>query len=581
MNDERDEIRRRLDIVELVSQRVRLKRSGKNYSGLCPFHDDKTPSFNVSPSTGRYKCWACGESGDVFTWVMKTQALEFRDALKYCADLAGVTLSNTFDGLRVDKSERENQLSIMLAALIFFRNELKRNSNAQDYLEKRDLNNAIQDEWDIGYSPSVGEALAMHLKKEGKHLATAERLFLTQQDSQGGFSDKFRGRIMFPIRDYRGDLVGFGGRIIGDGNPKYINSSDTPLYHKSEVLYGMHKAKDVMMKSRHAVLVEGYLDVIACHRAGVTEAVASCGTALAEGQVKLIKRFADKVTILYDGDSAGIRAAARAIELFTETNFPCRIAILPKGDDPDTLLKTKGPEAVREVIAKAETPYDFKIHMLENSLGVQSPEFWGQIPALLAEATSELELEKHLLRLAGMHPTINNSTRALSALRREVRTFQKGKRTTKNADQSSKPIDKRIVAVYPAEAVFFKAIVHEKYRIQMWPYLSTSKLFVTQTAVDLCNSLAEKFNDKPPAGPLIDWIGQLPEENQQFFADLDFASADQELNDQFVTETIESMETNSKSRELDQDKSKMALDDDVALRDYFVKLKRHKGVPEE
>ena len=581
MNDERDEIRRRLDIVELVSQRVRLKRSGKNYSGLCPFHDDKTPSFNVSPSTGRYKCWACGESGDVFTWVMKTQALEFRDALKYCADLAGVTLSNTFDGLRVDKSERENQLSIMLAALIFFRNELKRNSNAQDYLEKRDLNNAIQDEWDIGYSPSVGEALAMHLKKEGKHLATAERLFLTQQDSQGGFSDKFRGRIMFPIRDYRGDLVGFGGRIIGDGNPKYINSSDTPLYHKSEVLYGMHKAKDVMMKSRHAVLVEGYLDVIACHRAGVTEAVASCGTALAEGQVKLIKRFADKVTILYDGDSAGIKAAARAIELFTETNFPCRIAILPKGDDPDTLLKTKGPEAVREVIARAETPYDFKIHMLENSLGVQSPEFWGQIPALLAEATSELELEKHLLRLAGMHPTINNSTRALSALRREVRTFQKGKRTTKNADQSSKPIDKRIVAVYPAEAVFFKAIVHEKYRIQMWPYLSTSKLFVTQTAVDLCNSLADKFNDKPPAGPLIDWIGQLPEENQQFFADLDFASADQELNDQFVTETIESMETNSKSRELDQDKSKMALDDDVALRDYFVKLKRHKGVPEE
>ena len=509
---------------------------------------------------------------------MKTQALEFRDALKFCADLAGVTLSNTYEGPRVDKSERENQLSIMLAALIFFRNELKRNSNAQAYLEKRDLSNPIQDEWDIGYAPSVGEALAMHLKKEGKHLATAERLFLTQQDSQGGFSDKFRGRIMFPIRDYRGDLVGFGGRIIGDGNPKYINSSDTPLYHKSEVLYGMNKAKDVMMKSRHAVLVEGYLDVIACHRAGVTEAVASCGTALAEGQVKLIKRFADKVTILYDGDSAGIKAAARAIELFTEANFPCRIAILPKGDDPDTLLKTKGPEAVREVIAKAETPYDFKIHMLENSPGVKSPEFWEQIPALLAEATSELELEKHLLRLAGLHPTINNPTRALSALRREVRTFQKGKRTTKSAEQSSKPIDKRIMAVYPAEAVFFKAIVHEKYRIQSWPYLSNPKLFVTQTAVDLCSSLVETFNNQAPTGPLINWIGQLPEENQQFFADLDFASADQELNDQFVSETIQSMETNSKSRELDQDKSKMAPDDDVALRDYFLKLRKHKGI---
>ena len=579
MNDERDEIRRRLDIVELVSQRVRLKRSGKNYSGLCPFHDDKTPSFSVSPSTGRYKCWSCGEAGDVFTWVMKTQALDFRDALKFCADQAGVVLSNTFDGPKVDKSERENQLSIMQSALIFFRNELKKNVNSLTYLDNRGLTPEIQEEWEIGFSPAQGEALAIHLKREGKHLGTAEHLFLTQQDSSGGFHDKFRGRVMFPIRDFKGDLVGFGGRIIGDGNPKYINSGETPLYHKSQILYGMNKAKDKMMKGRHAVLVEGYLDVIACHRAGVTEAVASCGTALAEDQVRLIKRFADKVTILYDGDSAGIKAASRAIELFAEAEFPCRIAILPKGDDPDTLLKTKGPEAVREVIAKAETPYDFAIHRLVNELGTESPEFWEQIPILLAKATSELELEKHLLRLAGKHPTINNPVAALSALRREVNSHRKGKgNQRKKTEDSSKQRDTKIRNVVPGEPIVLKAFLDERYRATVWPHISEPKLFVSRTCIDLCNNLATHFNNEAPIGPAINWIGQLPEEHQQFFMNLDFDSSVGELNDDYVRDAIKSLEYLFASRQLDQDKSKIAPGDDLALQEYFKKLKRHKGV---
>ena len=581
MNDERDEIRRRLDIVELVSQRVRLKRSGKNYSGLCPFHDDKTPRFNVSPSTGRYKCWSCGESGDVFTWVMKTQALEFRDALKFCADLAGVTLSNNFDGPRIDKSERENQLSTMHSALIFFRNELKKNSNSMAYLDGRGLTQEVQDEWELGYSPSVGEALAIHLKKEGKHLGTAEQLYLTQQDSSGGFTDKFRGRIMFPIRDERGDLVGFGGRIIGDGNPKYINSSDTPLYHKSRILFGIHKAKDKMIKSRHAVLVEGYLDVIACHRAGVMEAVASCGTALAEGQIKLMKRFADKVTILYDGDAAGLKAAGRAIELFQEAEFPCRIAILPKGDDPDTLLKTKGPDAVRDVIARAETPFDFKIHMLELNLGVESDEFWEQIPILLADAISELELEKHLLRLASKHPTINNPTAAVSALRREVRAVKKGKNVKKNIGETLKTNATRMKSILPEEAVVFKAFFDERFREKVWTCVSNPLFFVNRTATDLSKSIVLNFHDTMPPGPAISWISKLPEEDQQFFTDLDFDTVVQELNDQYVDDAIKKLMDRSKSRELDRDKSNIEPGDDAALRDYFIKLKKHKGIPEE
>jgi DNA primase len=511
---------------------------------------------------------------------MKTQALDFRDALKFCADLAGVVLSNTFDGPRVDKSERENQLSIMQSAQIFFRNELKKNSNSLDYLDRRGLTAEVQEEWEIGYAPSLGEALAVHLKRENKHLGTAEQLFLTQQDSSGGFHDKFRGRVMFPIRDERGDLVGFGGRIIGDGNPKYINSGETPLYHKSRVLYGINRAKDRMMKSRHAVLVEGYLDVIACHRAGVTEAVASCGTALAEGQIKLMKRFADKVTILYDGDSAGIKAASRAIELFHEADFPCRIAILPKGDDPDTLLKTKGPEAIREVIAKAETPFDFEIHKLENDLGIESNEFWEQISTLLAKATSELELEKHLLRLAGRHPTINNPTRAVNALRREVKALKPGKTQQKKKQELGAQAATRSTTVLPAEAVVFKAYFDERLRDKVWAALSTQGLCITPAAIDLWKSLCLTFNNEAPKGPAIGWIGRLPEADQQFFADLDFDSGVQELNDQYVDESITNLRDHSKSRELDKDKSNIPPGDDDALRDYFNKLRKHKGVNE-
>ena len=512
---------------------------------------------------------------------MKTQALEFRDALKFCADLAGVTLSNNFDGPRIDKSERENQLSTMHSALIFFRNELKKNSNSMAYLDGRGLTQEVQDEWELGYSPSVGEALAIHLKKEGKHLGTAEQLYLTQQDNSGGFTDKFRGRIMFPIRDERGDLVGFGGRIIGDGNPKYINSSDTPLYHKSRILFGIHKAKDKMIKSRHAVLVEGYLDVIACHRAGVMEAVASCGTALAEGQIKLMKRFADKVTILYDGDSAGLKAAGRAIELFQEAEFPCRIAILPKGDDPDTLLKTKGPDAVRDVIARAETPFDFKIHMLERNLGVESDEFWEQIPILLADAISELELEKHLLRLASKHPTINNPTAAVSALRREVRAAKKGKNVKKNIGETLKTNATRMKSILPEEAVVFKAFFDERFREKVWTCVSNPLFFVNRTATDLSKSIVLNFHDTMPTGPAISWISKLPEEDQQFFTDLDFDTVVQELNDQYVEDAIKKLMDRSKSRELDRDKSNIEPGDDAALRDYFIKLKKHKGIPED
>lgn len=278
MTDEREEVRSRTDIVDLVSQRVVLKRVGKHYSGLCPFHDDKHPSFSVDAQSGRYRCWSCNESGDVFTWVMKTENLDFTEALKFLALRAGIALSGQTKGL--PKGERELLDQAMGQALSYFQEQLHTNSAAADYCQRRDLSPEVLAAWNIGFAPDSNQGLAVRLKRLGLPLSICRDLFLVEQDASGGYYDRFRNRLMFPIFDERSRLVAFGGRLLGAGQPKYINSSDTPLYRKGKVLYGLAAARETLIRTRQAVLVEGYLDVIACHRSGITAAVASLGTAL-------------------------------------------------------------------------------------------------------------------------------------------------------------------------------------------------------------------------------------------------------------------------------------------------------------
>ncbi|RYG41951.1 DNA primase, partial [bacterium] len=322
VDDPRDEIRRRVDIVDLVGREVPLKKRGKNWLGLCPFHADKNPSFNVSPETGRYKCFACGAGGDVFTWVMERRNVDFPEALQLLAREANVILPER-TGPREPKVDHN---SAMETALAYFREQFERSPLAREYVAGRGMDEATIKTWEMGYAPNVGEALAMYLKRAGISLAVAKEAFLVDEDAGGGYFDKFRGRLMFPIRDERGQLVAFGGRLLTTGHPKYINSGDTPIYRKSRVLYGLNRAREPLGKSRRAVLCEGYLDVIACHRAGVETAVASLGTALAEDQAKLLKRWSDEVVILYDSDDAGRKAALRATDVLVAAGLRVRVA---------------------------------------------------------------------------------------------------------------------------------------------------------------------------------------------------------------------------------------------------------------
>ena len=577
MGDERDEIRRRTDIIELVSQRVSLRPSGRGFVGLCPFHDDRHPSFHVNPATGRYKCFSCGEGGDVFTWVMKTQGLDFIEALKDLAARAGVELAGR-SGPAPDTDARKRRLALMETALAFFREQLGRSPQALAYCDGRGLDAAVREAWALGYAPDAGGALTALLKRGGASLQEAKELFLVDEDASGGFYDRFRGRLMFPIRDERGDLVAFGGRLLREGQPKYINSSDTPLYSKSRVLYGSEKARLRWPKSGRATLCEGYLDVIACHQAGVDGAVASLGTSLTEDQAKLFARFKARVTILYDADAAGQKAAARALDVLEATGVPTRVALMPEGDDPDTVLAREGPEALARLVDAAISAYEFRLRAFEVTLPPSDPDFWPQAVTLLAKAPTEIELEAQILRLATLHPTLHDLPTAAAALRRDVSRLRMPDPPSRPA-RPSRALE--ITARTPlagVEVSLFAGIVDPTSRSAVWPFLDYHATFPTDTGRELGSDLVTTF-DAPPQGELFDWIPLIPERSADLLSALVLTTrALPKVDEEEIRSLIESLKESHRRANVQKNKAR-ARDDDATLR-AIIEAKRRSVRPD-
>jgi len=570
--DERDEIRRRIAIEDLVGREIPLRKAGKNFQGLCPFHPDKTPSFSVSPDTGRFKCWACGEAGDIFTWVMKRQNVDFMQAMRILAKEAGVTLSNRDS---VPPSQREAQHGAMAHALAFFREQLGKNPTARDYCEGRGLDAATLDAWEIGYAPDVREMLAISLRKAGFNLADCKELFLVDGDQSTGYVGKFYARLMFPIRDERGELVAFGGRVLGQEMPKYINSSDTPLYRKSRVLYGMNRAREKILAERRAVLVEGYLDVIACHRAGVTNAVASLGTSLSEEHAKLLKRWCDEVVILYDSDNAGQKAATRAVGVLSAEGLRVRVALMPPGDDPDTLLRKSGPEAVRRSVEGGLSPLEYGLQSLNRRLDPSQDEFWSEAVALLATAPTELELERFVVRLAPMYPGLRDSLQAQKQLRRWVN------RERKHAARAEGEAP-RVAIVRPklsssslaaAEVVVYRAFLDERYRSYGWTHARNADLFATHTALSLSEAITAAFPDAPPAGPPVGWLHYLePEELRQILSDLLLDVRGENINLEVLDDAVARLRRDAEKRAMAE--IRQGEMDDRSRQEYLLKLRQ-------
>ncbi|HSW64230.1 MAG TPA: DNA primase [Dissulfurispiraceae bacterium] len=354
-----EEIRSRIDIVDLVSQYVELKRAGQNFKGLCPFHSEKTPSFTVNPSRQIFHCFGCNKGGDIFTFLMERENLSFQEVLASLAEMAGVSLERSH-GPRVQRSEKDALLSIQKAALAFFREEHARSAISQQYVKERGLNAEIADRFALGYTGNSRDGLYGYLKKTGFAEAQTKASGLVHFGERGPF-DFFRDRLIFPIQDLQGRVIAFGGRIMSAAKdlPKYINSPESTLFKKSDTVYGLHLAKQAISEKGYALITEGYLDTIICHQFGFPHAVAPLGTALTAGHVKKLRRFAGKAVFVFDGDKAGIAAARRAVDIAFHDGMTVKIALLPQGEDPDTLLRKQGDVAFRKYLGAALSPVEF------------------------------------------------------------------------------------------------------------------------------------------------------------------------------------------------------------------------------
>jgi len=365
-----EKVKQQADIVRVIGEYVRLKKAGQNFMGLCPFHQEKTPSFAVHPVRQIYHCFGCGAGGDVFKFVMELEKCAFPEALRTVAEKCGIPIPRPRE--RSPEERRENQergalVEMHRDAAAFFVRQLREGAEghvAAAYLEERGLDREALARFGLGYAPSSGDALLRHLKQKfSEKLLDTSGLFSRDQRDQGGgrLFDRFRRRVMFPITNESGKIIAFGGRAMGDDMPKYLNSPETPIYSKSHVLYHLDRAKQALRQSDFGILVEGYMDAIAVARAGISNVVASCGTSLAEPQIRLLRRFTRRVVVNYDPDSAGQTATERSLALLLEKEFEVRVLALPGGADPDKFLHEQGADAYRKLLAQAPPYLDYLI----------------------------------------------------------------------------------------------------------------------------------------------------------------------------------------------------------------------------
>lgn len=390
-----EEIKSRIDIVDFLSDYVSLKKAGQNYKGLCPFHSEKTPSFMVSPSKQIFHCFGCNKGGDIFTFLMMYEKMTFSEAVSFLAEKANVTVRGVKDTNA--KSTKEVLFSIYKEASLFFSGNLKKFKDAMNYLKERKINSDSIDMFSIGYSNKEKDSLFNHLKKRGYPLDDIKRSGLVIFGKSGVY-DFFRDRLIFPIFDLQNRVVAFGGRIISEQKnaPKYINSPDTMIFKKGELNYGLNIAKNFISEKGYAIIVEGYLDVITCHQYGVKNAVAPLGTALTLDQLKRIKKFSNNILLLFDGDSAGISAAKRALKLCYAESLTTKLLLLPAGEDPDSFLRRHGEKEFKKLLGRSISPIEFLLSLSGN----RKRDSVREAISLIATCPDPIQKEEELKELA-------------------------------------------------------------------------------------------------------------------------------------------------------------------------------------
>lgn len=374
-----EELRNQADILKIVGDYVSLKKKGNNYWACCPFHNEKTPSFSVNPSKGLFKCFGCGKGGDAITFVMEIEGAPFPEAVKTVAEKCGIAVPVVADDQR-DYEERDRQRADLLQlnawATEFFEQNLTETAEGRRglaYLEGRGITEATQKQFRLGYAPNSWDAMSSFLRSRGASTTQIERSGLVTLKEAGGFYDRFRGRLMFPICDTQGRPVAFGGRIIGEGEPKYLNSPETSVYTKGQHLFGLGYSRDSIRNKDFAILVEGYLDFLIPFQEGVRNLVASLGTALTENQVRLLGRYTRKIVVNFDPDSAGVAATKRSLELLLGEGFKVNVLTLPDNLDPDEFIRARGADGYLRLLKNSQPFLDYIVEQAVGANDQKSP----------------------------------------------------------------------------------------------------------------------------------------------------------------------------------------------------------------
>jgi len=489
-----DRVKQQADIVRVVGEYVRLKKSGQNFTGLCPFHGEKTPSFAVHPVKQIFHCFGCGKGGDVFTFVMEMEKCPFPEAVRVVAEKCGIAIPKPKE--RSPEERKENQQRSVLIemhreAQTFFVKQLETTAEgraARAYLEDRGMDAEAIGRFGMGYAPAGGDVLLRFFKAKYAKKLLAES-GLVSRDQSGRLFDRFRRRITFPIANESGKIVAFGCRALGDEQPKYLNSPETPIYSKSNVLYHMDRAKDAIRRQDFAILVEGYMDAIAVARAGISNVVASCGTSLAEPQIKLLGRFTKRVIVNYDPDAAGQAATERSISLLLENDFEVKVLALPaigdlptgasKKADPDLYIREKGAEAYIKALKESPPYVDYLIARAQQ-MDLTSGEgklravnfllpYVQKIPNRILRSewatriSQQLRIDEPVLRAA--------LTKAVAERRSEVKT------QPELVGKAAKPIERRLIRMLVEAEGFRKELAQRLQQSGLYQGLETEKVF--------------------------------------------------------------------------------------------------------
>ncbi len=443
-----EEVRAKNDIVDVISGYVRMQKKGANHWGCCPFHNEKTPSFAVNGAKQMYHCFGCGVGGNVFTFVMNYENYSFPEAIKMLADRAGVNLPELeyTEEMKEKENKRARLMEINKEAAKFFYYQLRTPNGeiGSSYFKKRELSEETMKKFGLGYSGKSGKYLVQYLKQKGFEDKLIIEAGLATFSERNGLSSQFWNRVMFPISDIHGRVIGFGGRVMGDGEPKYLNSPETPVFDKRRNLYGLNFARTA--RTNNMIICEGYMDVIAMHQAGFTQAVASLGTAFTAEQANLLKRYTENVLIAYDSDGAGTKAALRAIGLLKDAGLTPKVINMQPFKDPDEFIKSKGRDAFQKRIDDAENSFYFEVRILERDFDLKDPEsktkFYREIAKKLCNFADDVERENYLEAIADKyHIGFENLRKLVNTYAAKTGLAKPVERPKSGSVQKSKPED--------------------------------------------------------------------------------------------------------------------------------------------